>query len=201
MPITDAYATVSLYRSVVGKTDTAQDGDIQVDLNAISRYLDGKLGRFFNKDASAVERVYIPEINTPFIRVDDLAVAPTAVKLDTGGDGQFATTLEASDYELLPLNADKGPEPRPWTRIQMTPWGNYGAFTAGVRVQVTAQYGWPYVPDAIQRATIQLTAILRLETPRATRRIAELGDVMEASPDAMSIIRQLTDRYKRVRYI
>ena len=201
MDITNSYATPSQYRSVVGKTDTAQDGDIQTDLTAISRFLEGKMGRFFTKDDSAVERVYVPHDNVTAIWVDDLAETPTAVKLDTGGDGQFATTLESTDFELLPLNADKGPEPRPFMQIGMTPWGNYGYFQKKVRVQVTAKFGWPSVPDAIQRATIQLTAILRLETPRATRRIAELGDVMEASPDAMSIIKQLTDRYKRVRYI
>ncbi len=201
MAITDAYAEVSQYRSVTGKTDTAQDGDIQTDLIAISRFLDGKLQRFFSKDDSAVSRIYVPTESATAIRVDDLAAAPTAVKLDTSNDGIFDTTLADTDYELLPLNADKGPEPRPWTRVQMTSWGDYGAFTKGIRVEVTAQFGWPSVPDAIQRATIQLTAILRFESPRATRRIAELGDVMEASPDAMSIIRQITDRYKRVRYL
>lgn len=196
MAITDAYATVSQYRSVTGKTDTAQDGDIQTDLMAISRYLDGKLGRFFTKDALAVARVYVPAKNSTSIRVGDLAAAPTFVKLDEDEDGVFETTLAAMDYELLPLNADKGPEPWPFNEIGLTPWGDYSCFYKGIRVEVTAKFGWASVPDAIQRATIHLTAILRLETPRATRRIAELGDVMEASVDAMNIIRQLAGKYK-----
>ena len=196
MAITDAYATVSQYRSVVGKTDTAQDGDIQTDLAAISRYLDGKMGRFFTRDVNAVARIYVPEDSGPTLWVDDLSAAPTSIRVDSESDGQYATTLTTADYELLPLNANKGSEPRPYTRIRVTPWGDYSEFVEGVRVEVTARYGWPAVPDAIHRATIHMTAILRLETPRATRRIAELGDIMEASPDAMSIVRQLTDQYK-----
>ena len=108
----------------------------------------------------------------------------------------FATTLATTDYELLPLNANRGPEPRPYTRIGMTSWGKYSSFSAGERVEVTAQFGWPAVPEAIQRACIHLTAILRLETPRATRRIAELGDVIETSQDAQFIVKQLVDQYK-----
>ena len=196
MTISAAYATPAQYRAVTGKTDAGQDTDILTDLTAVSRYIDGKLRRFFNKDAAAVSRVYIPAESTLAIWVDDLAMEPTAVKLDTGGDGLFATTLATTDYELLPLNANRGPEPRPYTRIGMTSWGKYSSFSAGERVEVTAQFGWPAVPEAIQRATIHLTAILRLESPRATRRIAELGDVMETSQDAQFIVKQLIDQYK-----
>ncbi len=200
MAITDAYAAAAQYRSITGKTDTAQDAEILVDLKSISRYLDGKLGRFFNKDVSAVDRVYVPAENSIYIWTDDI-VSVTSVKFDTSGDDTYLTTLESTDWELLPLNSNRGPEPRPYTKLAMTPWGNYGRFSKNVRVKINGIYGWPAVPDSIQRATIHLTAILRLESPRATRRIAELGDIMEASPDAMNIIRQLTDRYRKVSYI
>ncbi len=201
MAISDAYATAAQYRAVTGQTDETKDDDILTDLKAISRYLDGKLGRFFTKDAADVARIYIPPASQTAIWINDLSAAPTSVELDEDDDNTYSTALTTDDYELLPLNADKGPEPRPYTRIGMTAWGGYSAFTKGIRVKITGKFGWPSVPDSIQRATIHLTAILRLETPRATRRIAELGDVMEASPDAMSIIRQLTDRYRKIRYI
>jgi hypothetical protein len=201
MAVTDAYATAAQYRAVTGKTDTGQDADILVDLKAISRYLDGKLGRFFTKDASALARVYTASESTSALWVDDMSAAPTSVKMDDDGDGVFETTLAATDYELLPLNAFKGPEPRPYTRIGLTSWGTRSAFVKDARVEVTAAFGWPSVPLAIQQATIHLTAILRLESPRATRRISELGEAIDASQDAQSIIRQLTDRYRRVRYI
>lgn len=196
MAITDAYATAAQYRAVTGKTDTSQDAEILIDLKAVSRYLEGKMGRFFNKDADDVARIYIPENNLVSIAVNDLSAAPTTVQVDTDDDGTYATTLAATDYELLPLNSDKGPEPWPFTRIGMTPWGNYSCFHRAVRVKVTAKFGWPAIPIAIQQATCNLTAILRLESPRATTRIAELDGVMETSQQAQNIIQQLTGQYK-----
>jgi hypothetical protein len=201
MAISDAYATAAQYRAVVGKTDSAQDADVLTDLKAISRHLEGKLGRFFGKDSAAVARYYLPDQATRELRVDDLAAAPTSIKMDLDGDGTCETTLAATDYELLPRNAAKEPEAAPYTRIRMVDWGNYDCFYSGCKVEVTAVFGWPAVPEAVGRATIHLAAILRLETPRATRRIVELEGAIEASADAMSIVRQLTDRYQLVRYV
>jgi hypothetical protein len=194
--ISDSYETAANYRAATGKTDTGQDAEILKDLEAISRYLEGKLNRFFNKDAAAVARIYIPNKNTKIITVDDMSEAPSLVRVDTDDDGQYATTLAATDYEIIPLNADKSPEPRPWYQIRLLNWGDVSYFYEGERIEVTTKYGWPAVPEAVKRATIHLTAILRLESPRATSRIAELGEVIEASPIAQGIIRQLTDQYK-----
>lgn len=198
MAVTDAYATAVQYRGIISKSDIADDAAILVDLTAISRYMEGRLGRFFTQDAAAVSRLYVPSESTTVLRVDDLSAAPSSVKIDDDDDGVFTdeTALAAADYELCPLNADKGPEVYPWDSIRLTPWGSRSYFPAGVRVQVTAKFGWPAVPSAIQRACIHLTAILRLESPRATRRIQELDQVIETSPDAQRIIRQLTQQYQ-----
>ena len=200
MSISAAYADPAVYRAVVGKTDTAEDNEILADLTAISRYLDARLGRFFSKDALPVSRIYVPTRDTNELWTDDMASAPTEVAIDANKDGTFAIVLTANDYELQPHNASLEPEPRPYTCIALTPWGRYSIFPANTRVRVTAQFGWPAVPPAIQRATIHLTAILRLETPRATRRIPELGEAIEASPDAQRIVRQLTCQYRLIKY-
>lgn len=192
MAVTDAYATAADYRSLTGKTDTAQDDEIIRDLTAISRYLDGKLERFFNCDNTDSIRYYMPDSSISTLYIDDL-VSITELAIDS--DGEFGEEL--TDYYLLPMNAPYGPEPRPYTAIKL----KSSTFPADTRVRVTGIHGWPSIPEAIQRATIHLAAILRIESPRATRRVSELGDVMEASPDAMSIIRQLTDRYRRVSYV
>ena len=203
MAVDAAYATAAQYRAVIGKTDTGQDADILTDLKSISRYLEGKLGRFFNVDAADVTRVYTTPVTSDHIWIDDLSAAPTSIKIDTDGDGSFADedALTASDYELIPLNAALGPEARPYTSIRLTEWGDYVQFVKGQRVQIVGKFGWASVPDAIQRACIQLTAILRLESPRATRRISELDGTIEASADAANIVRQLTDSYWKPRYI
>jgi len=184
----------------MGMTDAAKDADILTDLTAISRYLDAKLGRSFGRDTSAVPRIYFPVKKSNILIVDDMSAPPTGVAIDTGNNGQYATALLAMDYELHPLNANLQPEPRPWTSIALVPWGSVGMFELGVRVRVTAQYGWPSVPLAIRQATINLTALLRLETQRATRRVSELSEMVEISPQAQRIVTQLADAYGLARY-
>ena len=198
MAITDALATAAEYRTVTGKTDTGSDTQILVDLKAVSRYLEGKLGRFFTKDAADVTRLYIPVLSSSRLRIDDLSASPTSITIDEDDDGSFAdeTALAATDYELHPLNALLGPEVWPYTSIVLTPWGTKGIWPVGNRVQIVGKFGWPAVPEPLKAATIQFTAIYRLETPRATSRISELDGVISSSQEAQTIIRRLTDQYK-----
>ena len=198
MAIADAYATAAQYRASIDKSDVAEDTEILEDLATISRYIEGKLGRFFNKDAADVTRNYFVPVTSRFLWVDDLSADPTTVAIDDDADGTCEETI--TDYQLHPLNADKEPEAKPFTRLYLPPWHTRGAFYKGQLVEVTGKFGWPAVPAPITRACIHLTAILRLETPRATRRIPELGDAIEASNDAQNIIRQLTDVYQKVQY-
>jgi len=129
--------------------------------------------------------------------VADISGVPVQIRFDTAGSGAFATTLAASDFELLPREALQGAEPWPFTQIALTPWGNFSRFAAFRRVEITARWGWPAVPEAVRRATIHIAAILRLETPRATKRVAELDDTVETSQQAQNIVKQLLNQYKR----
>lgn len=198
MAISDSYATAAEYRTVTGKTDTGSDTQILTDLTAISRYLEGKLGRFFNKDAADVTRLFLPEVSSNSLPIGDLSAAPATVKIDEDNDGSFAdeTALAATDYELHPLNAPLEPEAQPYTSLWIPPWSTKGKWPANVRVQVVGKFGWPAVPGAIKAATIQITAIYRLESPRATSSISELDGTIQASSQAQSIINKLTDRYQ-----
>lgn len=220
MPIGDAYATAAEYRAVVQKTDTGQDAEIAQDLLAVSRYLERRLGRFFNKDTVAQDRIYVTppagrglapgwaEAENPFraaglarvLYIDDLAEVPTSVAMDLDRDGVYETTLSAADYELLPRNAPLGPEAEPYTAIELSPGGKYAAWPPAVRVRVRGIWGWPAVPAAIKRATIHLTALLRLETPRASRQMtAGLDTVIETSREAQGIVDELARYYARLR--
>ncbi len=189
------YATAEEYRNQLKMTeDEGRDSEIEQDLTAISKHIDKRTGRFFTKDAEPVTRIYEAAQGRK-IYVDDIAEAPTEIVINFGGISDL--TLEPGDYDLWPYNADKGPEPRPWIRIDLSRRGSLPLFHLGDMVSVTAKFGWPEVPEAIKIATIQITALLRLETPRATRRIPELGDAIETSMDAQRLIKQLVDPYKR----
>lgn len=198
MAIGDAYATVAEYSATRGKLSDQDHAAITRDLKAVSRYIDIATGRIagFNRDATAVARVYIPPRTSPELLIADL-VSVSAVVVDSSMNGQYGETLTASDYELQPIDAPDGPEAWPYTSILATPWGNRASWLRGMRVKVTGIWGWPAVPSAIATATIELTAILRLESPRATNSITEMNQVLGTSRAAQSIVGELVNGYGR----
>lgn len=190
MALTDPYVNVSDYQASVGSVDGGSNAAIQSDLVAVSRWLDRKLGRFFNKDASVVSRVYtVPrgrstpplgwaESENPFrwgnfwrkLEVDDIAdTNGLTIKIDETRVGSFTNVaaLNTSDYILDPENALLGPEVKPYERITLPEWSNTGGFQSGARVQVNAIFGWPAVPAAIRRAVIDITSTMRTGVSRA----------------------------------
>lgn len=220
MAITDAYVSEPEYRAAK-KQESSEDAETnKVYLNAAARYLDRKLDRpsGFNKDATASERIYTvtstgkvydgwAESENPWkygglrrvIDVDDL-VSVSSITMDENRTGSFDTTLSASDYELLPLNAQKGAEVRPYTQIGMTSWGTYTAWPTGARVKVTGIFGWPSVPDAIKVANIELAAILQLKSPYATGRIDDIDQTLGMAPQARALLRDLHTSYGKGLY-
>ena len=95
--------------------------------------------------------VYVPDIST---------TTGLVVKTDTTDDGTFDTTWDSGDYELRPLNArGSSGESWPYTSIHAVEARCFPVVgkRAG-RVQVTADWGWPAVPDAIPEACLILAA-------------------------------------------
>lgn len=217
MAVEDAYATEATYRALIRRNDNVDDAVILADLKAVSRYLDRKLGRFFTKDVSAVARVFYPngyeagdpEAENPWrfsvrsrdLRVDDIAsTTGLSIKIDEDRDGLFSdeTALASTDYQLFPLNADKGPEPAPWNVIHIPSWSAKSGWPPGSPVEVTAIWGWPAVPKAIERATCHLAAIVRMESPRALSGIGQdVESVLDQLPDGQRIVAQLSNAYRR----
>lgn len=201
MAISDPYATVDDYFAVFPDASHDDETELLSQLTAISRYIESPAvcGQFFTKDATAVVRIFRPDHSGPELWLGtNLAVNPTQIRLDTGADGTYATTLASTNWELWPLNAADGPEPRPWRRIDLVSWGTRTSWTAGQRVEVTAQWGWPAVPVVIRQACIHLTAILRLQSPRATSSVDEIGRVVGMSAEGRGIVESLLRAYPRL---
>lgn len=196
MAVSDPYALVAEYDAVFPNRNGEDDGELLLQLTAVSRYIDSRCGQFFALDASPVARVFVGDGSNQLWLRTNLGATPTAVKFDTDSDGTFASTV--TPVELWPLNAADGPEARPWRRIDLPPWCSYATFPKGMRVEVTARWGWPAVPAAVRQATIHLTAILRLESPRSTSSIDEIGRVVGMAPAASSIIDDLLAAYPGV---
>jgi len=210
--ISAAYATAATYRDLVSKTDTSSDAAILLDLTAISRSIEGWLGgRFFGVDAAVVERLYdatparlVTLDGMRALLTDEISTTTGLVlKVDEDADGSVADETAwtiTTDFILWPRNAALGPEVRPYQAIAI-PTGSSKLWVSGGLVSVTAKFGWPAVPSAIERACCHLTAILRLESPRATQRIPEgIDQAMAASPTAQNIIAALIDQYGRLEF-
>jgi len=203
MAVTDAYATAAEYRAVAGKSDTAADAQILIDLTACTRLFERESGQFFTKDATAVARLFRPKWSDWL----DLTyeggcpgIATTSgleIKVDTDGDGSFAdeTAWASTDYELHPLQADKGAEVRPWTDIKVARNGTQ-RFIPGGLVQVTAVFGWAAVPAAVKADVIEMCRLWRVETPRASGRILELEEATATSPLMMSLVTRIRTAYR-----
>lgn len=162
----------------------------------MSRWLDKYLGRFFTKDAAPVARDFRSPLNAQTLIIDDL-VSVTTLLVDESENGTPALSYAATDYQLEPLNAADGPEPAPYTRLFVPTWSAQSHWIAGRLVRITGIWGWPAIPVAIARGTIHLTAILRLETPRAQSTISELGQLVQSSPQARGIVDKLVREYSR----
>ena len=203
MAISDAYASVEEYKAVAVHIDAASDDVILTDLLVVSRYMEGLLHRFFTNDAAVVNRVYYPSKTASCLYIDDVSTLTGLVlKVDTDSDGSFsdetAWTID-TDFEMWPKNADKGPEPQPWGQIVIPSYSTKSPFSPTYPVQVTARFGWPTVPAPVKRACIELTRILRIESPRATSTFsAEMGTVLGTNARARNIIDDLTKSYGKV---
>lgn len=210
---TEAYATAEEYRRALDpeRSDSASDDVIDGDLLGVSRFLDKSLGRFFGQEgtlASPVARQYdLCGANYDVtVNIDDFAIV-TTVALDEDGDDVAERTLATSDYRLLPRNAALGSEPHPYTKIALYPARGLGSRAVynittesgplPAVLHVSGIAGWPAVPQAIIMATIQLTALWRLESPRATTQINELTTVTSTAREAQSIIREVMNAYRK----
>lgn len=198
----DAYATAADYRAAITPDrDNGDDVAIGEDLTAVSRYLEhpGRLGRWFNRDTAVVDRIYTIKWPGQTLEIDDLAeLAPApAIQIDAEPDGLFELTLDPADYELLRYDARQGPDPWPYTEINLPVWRSK-SFTRNARVKVSGWWGWPAVPVAVKVATVRLTSMLRLESAWATRRLPEgMDQAIETSMDAQILLRTLANGYAK----
>lgn len=179
------YVDVEDLKDFIRVPDAEDDTELTRAVTAASRAVDRTAHRQFG-------RVDAPEARDYTLRwgrrsgwvagIDDLQdTTGLVVTLDTAGDGTYATTVAASDYQLLPRNAAaKG---RPWEAIKLR-----GAITGRIRgedgeLRITAAWGWTAVPVAVEEATLLQASRL------AGRRDSPYG--VAGSPDAGSEVRLL----------
>lgn len=184
------YVTLELFKASLKITSDDRDGALTAALTAASRAVDTHTGRAadgFTLASSAVARQYevggntvatasgrikllIDEIGS----LDDLAVET--------GDG--TTWTAAADYRVDPLTALA--QGMPITALTaLAGWGTD-------LVRVTARWGWPSVPAAIERATlIQATRLYRRkDSPEGVAGQGEFGAIRlsRVDPDVAALL-------------
>lgn len=180
MAVTNGYCTVAELRAHLGDSGSKLDtGGLEKAINATSRAIDKYTGRRFWQDSSAQVRVYRPDdVYTAW--VDDISTTTgLVIKTDTGLDGTWATTWDAADYQLEPLNAALGDAAYAWWRIVAIDDKTFPAHARRTTLQVTAKFGWPAVPDDVNEAClIRATNLFkRKEAPFGVAGFGEFGAV------------------------
>lgn len=159
MAVVNGYCTVAEIRDQLRDAGSQLDSDLlEKAINATSRAIDRFCGRRFWRDAAATVRVYRPR-DAQAVLVDDISTTTgLIIKTDTTGDATWATTWDAADYQLEPLNSDvvAGGDtitPYAWWRIAAID-KTFPLHDLRVTLQVTARFGWSAVPDDINEAAI-----------------------------------------------
>jgi len=162
--VTD-YITASNLASWLNISGTSDDARLALAVTAASRAVEKHCSQVFTLGSGTAARTYTAA--SPWsVNVDPIAATSgLVVKTDTGNVGTYDTTWTVTtDYILEPAGGIvDGVEGWPYTEIEavgglMFPtWGNRP------RVQVTATWGWPAVPDDV-------TFAVRLKAARLFRR-------------------------------
>jgi len=199
--LTEAYVTVPEYKARVTKTITTDDDEILAQLVAVSRFLDGKLGRSFGQDSAVATRTYDGNGRVR-LWLDDISTS-TGLIVVADLDGDYAFTDETAlvldtDFWLGPLGADKASEPSPWQFLEVHPLSTRLSVWPYQRrsVQVTAKFGWPAVPAAIKEWVVATTRQLRdLEESGFTLTLENIDTGIRMSPQSTHLLRDLERMY------
>ena len=191
MTITNGYCTLNELKEILRILDTVDDELLEARINEASRVIDQHCNRRFYADSTASARLFT-SIDGNTIFVDDISsTTGLVVKSDSAGDGTYATTVAAADFQAEPLNAIvKG---NPITSIAARLAGAFSMAAVPAGCQVTAKWGWPAVPDPVHSACLILAGRLvkRGDSLLGVAGFGELGaiTVRAIDPDVERMLR------------
>ena len=191
MTITNGYCTLAELKEILRISDAVDNTLLEARINEASRVIDQHCNRRFYADATASARLFT-SIDGSTIFVDDISsTTGLVIKSDVAGDGTYATTIAAADYQSEPLNSIvKG---NPITSIVARLAGAFSMATVPAGCQVTAKWGWPAVPDPVHSASLILAGRLvkRGDSLLGVAGFGELGaiTVRAIDPDVERMLR------------
>jgi len=174
MTIINGYCTLADLKSVLRIVDNVDDVALEARIDEASRSIDDYCDRRFYKDATATARIYYAPSGNYVLTDDNATTSGLVVKIDSGKDGSYATTLTANQYQLEPLNAvSRGVS---INRIMAIPAGTFPTMGMPAPIQITAVWGWPSVPTPVKSACILMAGRL-LKRGDSLLGVAGFGDL------------------------
>lgn len=204
--MTADYCAVTDVENEVGIGDAQDSAKIARSISAASRQIDGWCGRRFWIDETATVREFYasdsrcldlfdqPD-NGP--KVDIATATGLIVKIDTDGSGAFGTTLTiGTDFLLKPRNA--AADGFGFDSLEALPSAYFPYGYQRPCVQITAKFGFPSIPDDVQKACLIQAAQLFKAKDAVFGAIA-LGDsqAMRLGSSLNASARALLARYQR----
>ena len=193
------YTTVQEVREHLGDTGATMDGgQLEAKVRAACRAVDRWCGRRFWSSPAASARTYRPDYGD-WAWVDDIALAAGVVVKTDGGDGTYATTWAAGDYELGPDPdaAGDGGAHAFWS-VAAVGARRFPLGAQRASLQVTARWGWSQVPDEVREAALLKAVALwkRKDAPFGVAGFNAFGPVRITRLDHDVVA--LLDPYRRV---
>lgn len=154
------YCTAAELKADLGVGDSADDLSIASAIAAASREIDAHCGRSFWQDTEVVTREFFA---TSAMCVDlldqpgeqparEISTATGLIVKSDDGSGAFASTLTISTgFLLYPRNA--AADGFPYSEIKVVDGTGFSrAYNGRATVQITARFGWPSIPDDVNKA-------------------------------------------------
>jgi hypothetical protein len=201
--IANGYCTLEQVKAALRISDSTDDTLLEGSVESASRLIDGYAMRSFY-NAGTAARVFSTN-DSLYVQTDDMAGTAVTIETSTLGDGVWDVTFAATDYQLEPLNGTL--DGITWAYDRVRAVGDYVFPTTSVLqgegqalVRVTAVWGWPAIPKAIETATIiQATRIFkRFDSPLGVAGFGDFGAVRVSrflDPD----VEQLVQPYRKMR--
>ncbi len=186
------YVALSLLKASFGTTDGNRDDLLSAAIAAASRMIDRSCGRRFYLDGVVSQRTYrssdrvLCRDDGELLIVDDIG-STSGLIVETASVG--GTYEAVTGYETSPENASARGLPVTGLLLTSGVWRS--------RVRVTAQWGWPAVPDEISQAALIQSSRLykRKDSPEGIIGSADWGGALRMSrvdPDVFELIKHLT---------
>ena len=177
------YVALSTLKSALGITGSTDDDFLNLAIDAAEQGIDDLCGRVFTAAGSTSARTYRA---SPYLAVtDDIStLTGLVVKTDTANDRVFDTTWASTDYQVEPLNnLVKGRAVFNLRAVGDYTFPVYGDGLASL--EVTANWGWPAVPDAVKQAALMYSSRLygRKASPMGVIGVGDFGPVRISRSD------------------